>query len=51
MNELIEEAIDQFVFGATNRKGTAIRSLSGIFLDLVKSHMEEEDPMKVKAIF
>ncbi|EAS07665.1 hypothetical protein TTHERM_00497180 (macronuclear) [Tetrahymena thermophila SB210] len=51
LNELVEEAIDQFVFGAANRKGTSNRTFSGIFLDIVKNHIEEEDPMKVKAIF
>ncbi|KAL4445167.1 hypothetical protein ABPG74_021980 [Tetrahymena malaccensis] len=51
LNELVEEAIDQFVFGTANRKGTSNRTFSGIFLDIVKNHIEEEDPMKVKAIF
>ncbi|KAL4497063.1 hypothetical protein ABPG72_002219 [Tetrahymena utriculariae] len=51
LNDLVEEAIDQFVFGTANRKCTSNRTFSGIFLDIVKNYIEEEDPMKVKAIF
>ena len=49
--ELLEEAIEQFCFGAANRQNSNTRTLSGIFMELAKMHIEESDPMKVKSIF